>query len=84
MQSGEIIKVVSKGILVVRSRDGFVCQLKLAEDITEADYAAFKDTSPLIPLACEVGLGPYDATENAFVRSSVRFAPLRENFKSRI
>ena len=75
MQPAVILRMLSQNMLVIRFPEGFVCQLKLAEDIPASDYASYKDTSPLAPLACEVGLGTYSVTEYAFVRSSVRFTP---------
>ena len=76
MRPCEVTNFVSACELEVKFPDGGVCRLRLAEAIPASDYAAFKDTSPVAPLACEVGLGHYDATEEAFMRSSVRFAPL--------
>jgi hypothetical protein len=73
MRPCEVTNFVSACELEVQFPDGEVCRLRLAEAIPASDYAAFKLVAPV---ACEVGLGHYDATEEAFMRSSVRFAPL--------
>ena len=67
MQPAQLLRVLSRDSVAVCLPTNAVVCLRLAAPLGEADYVRAVQVSPLRPLACEVGLGPYDLAAAGFV-----------------
>ena len=72
MQQGALLKVCSRGLVVVRLGTGATVAADLSHPLTDDEFdACVQGASPIHPLACEVMLGQYDLVRSRFLQSSL-------------